>query len=124
MDSSVIYAKKIQDWYVPLSFRHAFCKRCCVYFLFKFRSTLSFIVRPRCLTLKESIPHLMFFPFFVILESNKVFSGYRGCQITSPAVSGSFLGHVPPVYEIPFHENFSWTRQTAGGRSILTSAVK
>ena len=29
----------------------------------------------------------------------------------------------PPVYEIPFRENFCWTGQTAGGGSNLTPTV-
>ena len=42
-----------------------------------------------------------------------------------PVVSGRFVGHVSRCTKFYFHENFSWTRQTAGGGggSNLTPTV-
>ena len=45
-------------------------------------------------------------------------ANYRGCQITPPRGFREGCWTRPPVYEIPFRENFCWTGQTAGGEVI------
>ena len=42
-------------------------------------------------------------------------SFYRGCQIIPPRGFRELSWTRPPVYEIPFHEKFSWTGEIAGG---------
>ena len=44
---------------------------------------------------------------------------YRECQITPRHSFRVVCWTRPPMYEIPFHENFCWTGQTAGRGSNL-----
>ena len=53
------------------------------------------------------------------ISSNEKNAPYRGFQITSPRGFRELSWTRPSVYDIPFHENFSWTGQIARGGEVI-----